>query len=373
MMLEQRTTACYPTQLVRRNFESRKSTPHMTRIADLRLIFGILLVALLCLHVTVCAIPVTKDMETFSSVVKGGMVYRLVPQTVFEIENTTGVVTHLWFTIRNKVPLMVSVFVDGEADPSILCHYQEGFGMTGFYNDQVWGTNHAGRGGRGGGVYSAMRIPFGSSLKVVVYLEASYVGDGENFFFIVHGMKNYPTIVGDLQLPSNARVRLHSLINHTAEMFDYTTLVNSTGKSGLLYAVSLSASSNLLIFLEACMRAYIDGSTTPMFLSSGTEDYFNSADYFDGGPFEFDSAGCTSVDHAANMVSAYRVHAADPVVWHQSFELVWRNSEDFACPMRFPATPENSDKMSRDQQTWKNGVDPLSQVTFNSYAWVYEW
>ena len=33
-------------------------------------------------------------------------------------------------------------------------------------------------------------------------------------------------------------------------------------------------------YLEACMRALVDGSTDPIFLSSGAEDYFLSAYYF---------------------------------------------------------------------------------------------
>ena len=39
-------------------------------------------------------------------------------------------------------------------------------------------------------------------------------------------------------------------------------------------------------YLEACMRALIDGDASPIFLSSGAEDYFLSAYYFDEGQFK---------------------------------------------------------------------------------------
>jgi hypothetical protein len=41
--------------------------------------------------------------------------------------------------------------------------------------------------------------------------------------------------------------------------------------------------------MEGCFRAFIDGDeANPVFLSSGTEDYFNSANYFNAGLSVFD-------------------------------------------------------------------------------------
>ncbi len=45
------------------------------------------------------------------------------------------------------------------------------------------------------------------------------------------------------------------------------------------------------------MRFYADGATQPLFLSSGAEDYFLSASYFDEGMFKGPNSGLTYFDH----------------------------------------------------------------------------
>mmetsp|Transcript_49442 Transcript_49442/g.124294 ORF Transcript_49442/g.124294 Transcript_49442/m.124294 type:complete len:118 (+) Transcript_49442:63-416(+) len=117
------------------------------------------------------------------------------------------------------------------------------------------------------------------------------------------------------------------------------------------------------------MRVYIDGATTPMFLSSGTEDYFNSAMYFDGGEFRLPNSGCTHKNESLAQVSAYRVHDRDPVLFHQDLALVWRNSEDLACPFTFPWPPSSIPDVKPPK------IPPHLPVFVNltSYVWVYEW
>ena len=44
------------------------------------------------------------------------------------------------------------------------------------------------------------------------------------------------------------------------------------GHSGAVLSVLFSAQAQAYGYLEACMRALIDGATEPMFLSSGAED-----------------------------------------------------------------------------------------------------
>lgn len=60
-------------------------------------------------------------------------------------------------------------------------------------------------------------------------------------------------------------------------------------------------------YLEACMRLYPSAATTdPIFLSSGAEDYFLSASYFDEGEFVSPNAGLTFKD-ARGGIGAYKV------------------------------------------------------------------
>jgi hypothetical protein len=128
-----------------------------------------------------------------------------------------------------------------------------------------------------------------------------------------------------------------------------------TRKQGLLYAVTFEGSSTNFNYLEACLRAYPDGRKDPIWLSSGTEDYFLGTYYFNGGPYHNPVAGLTHCDPdkpgSAYRFSAYRFHEDDPIPFHEGLRLVWRNGEELAGH-RFG--------------------DPKSTM-LTSYVWAYEW
>jgi hypothetical protein len=52
-------------------------------------------------------------------------------------------------------------------------------------------------------------------------------------------------------------------------------------QGGAILAVQLDATGPSYQYLEACLRFYVDGAEQPIFLSSGAEDFFLSAFYFD--------------------------------------------------------------------------------------------
>ena len=74
------------------------------------------------------------------------------------------------------------------------------------------------------------------------------------------------------------------------------------------------------------MRFYPDGQREPMFLSSGAEDYFLSAYYFNEGEFKTPNSGLTYYDHKGTL-SAYKTHDRDPIFFDDGMTLVFRNSE----------------------------------------------
>ena len=117
-------------------------------------------------------------------------------------------------------------------------------------------------------------------------------------------------------------------------------------------AVIVDIGSENLNFLEAIVRAYIDGADEPLLLSSGTENYFLGTYYFNRGMYHHPEAGLTHIDRKANTFSAYRFHEEDPIVFQKSLRFVWRNGE--ACE---DGRPFGDPKPS----------------TFTSYVWVYEW
>jgi len=109
------------------------------------------------------------------------------------------------------------------------------------------------------------------------------------------------------------------------------------------------------------VRAYIQGSSSPMLISSGTEDYFQSAFYFDAGEFHFPEAGFTHWDSTSNTLSAYKVHDRDMLFFDAGgYVLTWRNGD---------VTASNGQKCADKGST--NGNPQVSQVVVNT--WVYEW
>ena len=80
----------------------------------------------------------------------------------------------------------------------------------------------------------------------------------------------------------------------------------------------------------------MNGDNTTQFLSSGTEDYFLSASYFDEGVFAGSEAGLTWRG-AGGDLSAYKTHQRDVLPFHGGMQFVWRNNEDGrSCPNRWP-------------------------------------
>jgi hypothetical protein len=129
----------------------------------------------------------------------------------------------------------------------------------------------------------------------------------------------------------------------------------NTKRKGLLYGAALAARSGNFNYLESCLRAFPNGRKDPLWLSSGTEDYFLGTYYFNAGLYHLPVAGLTHLDsdRAGSLFrfSAYRFHEEDPIPFQTGFRLVWRNGEELRGH-RFG--------------------DP-KPTALTSYVWVYEW
>ena len=90
--------------------------------------------------------------------------------------------------------------------------------------------------------------------------------------------------------------------------------------------VTLAASSTDYNYLEACMRAYIDGSQQTMWISSGTDDFFLSAHYFNRGIYHTDNSGLTCKENNG-MMSAYKLFENDPLLFSKLLAFIWRCGE----------------------------------------------
>jgi len=79
---------------------------------------------------------------------------------------------------------------------------------------------------------------------------------------------------------------------------------------GAVFMVTLAAESGNLNFLEGCIHAYFDGKTEfpGVVLATGTEDYFDSAWYYNAGRYYQATSGLTHFTENPGSVtwSSYR-------------------------------------------------------------------
>lgn len=314
-------------------------------------------------------VPVQPGMKSFSSAIKGGMLNGNEEKLLYE-HNTgqPGVITEQWFTGINAMDqdARIRIYIDMETEPSLDFNLFLAHGIGCNESEETanipWGTRRLAH-SADGGIYNTYRIPFGKSFKVTATRPTAGA-----FFYIVRGVENYPLILGDLQLPSNTRLKLYKNEQVKLQPLQFITLANISNSAGAVFMVMLTAQSTDYNYLEACMRAYIDGSNQTTWLSSGTEDFFLSAYYFNKGIYHMDNAGLTFKDTKGSM-SAYKFFENDPLLFTKSLVLMWRCGETIngkdGCPNNWPPPSPTEEN--------KQEVPNLANTTVTTYTWVYVW
>ena len=206
---------------------------------------------------------------------------------------------------------------------------------------------------------------------------------------VVRGLEAHPVILGDLVLPDAARLKVARIDGYNIASQELVTLAESNGTSGALLRVQLDAKGPSFLYLEACLRLIVDerSDDDPIFLSSGAEDYFLSASYFDEGMFKTPEAGVTFFDRHGT-VGAYKTHDRDSVVWQNRMKLVFRNCETTSgcgdlehCPNQFcNGTTRAAWKKSQQQQQQQPrrrrlaaAANDDAAVVYSTLVWYYEW
>ena len=294
-----------------------------------------------------------ENLTTFGAAGKEGMLYPDHEVELFRHEGA-GCITHMWFggDWPGYDQTRIRVYVDGETSPSIDMELFLGHGIGWRDSSAPWGTERLGKTGQPSGLYNTYRIPFGKGIRITGRLGPG-VRKPQTFWWIFHGIANFPVCLGNIRLPAGARLKLQVHNNVALEPLQMVDIAQAPGH-GALYQVTLAVASKDLDFLEAMVRAYIDGAQQPLLLSSGTEDYFLGTFYFNRGLYHLPSAGLTHKEvhrRGGSRFSAYRFHEDDPVVFQKGFRLAWRNGEE------------------------RNGKDfaPPHKSTVTSYVWLYEW
>lgn len=304
----------------------------------------------------------TSALKTFSSIGKGSDALDHGKVAELLRHEGKGCLTHMWFggDWPGYETTRIRVFVDGEETPSIDMELGLGHGQ-GFPDDSgPWGGSKVGRTGHPSGLYNTYRIPFGKSIRVTAQ-RAPGGPEASPFWWIVRGTENLPVTLGGVRLPEGARLRLYTRTNFTARPLEEFDLCDVKG-AGALYQVTIAGRGlretgdwKNLSFLEACMRAYLDGDKEPTLLSSGLEDYFLGTYYFNRGRYANDLAGLTHFDPKRQTFSAYRFHDADPIFFRSGLRLTCRCGETEHGTKQGPT------------------VGDPPETRFTTYTWVYQW
>lgn len=293
------------------------------------------------------------NLETFGTAGKEGTLYPDHETVLFQREGA-GCLTQMWFggDWPGYDRTRIRFYVDGEAKASIDMELFLGHGIGWGDASAPWGSARLGKTGHPSGLYNTYRIPFGKSIRVTGQLGTG-VEKPQVFWWIIRGVENLPVFLGNLRLPGNARLRLQ--VHDDVELEPLQTFeICQSSRAGALYQVTLSVASKNFNFLEAVLRAYMDGAKEPLLLSSGTEDYFLGTYYFNRGMYHLPLAGLTHKEQDADgtcRFSAYRFHEDDPIIFQKGFRLAWRNGEEK------DGKPYGSPQHSRA----------------SSYVWLYEW
>ncbi len=210
------------------------------------------------------------------------------------------------------------------------------------------------------------RVPFQKSIRVTGKL-APTASDNKIIWVIVRGSENLQTSFNGFVLPPNARLTLQKIENVEYDPLAWVTVADIPHSRGLLFAHTLAISSGNLNFLEGCYHAYLqhDQQFPGLIVSTGTEDYYDSAFYFNAGQFHNEEAGYTHFKQiSSNSLewSAYRLHDIDPIFFSEGFRFVWRNGD---------VVDDRGFKCIVDQGGHVVGSPTKSNVT--SYTWVYVW
>lgn len=179
-------------------------------------------------------------MSSFSSAIKHGTFAANEEYELFSLYgDTPGHVTEQWYAGKDFVndETRIRIYIDNETTPSLdfnlfMAH---GIGCGHTVDDQYtpWQTSHFSREAVGN-VYNTYKIPFQRSIRITVTIP--YRG---SLWYIVRGVRNLPLILNNIQLPSNARLRLYKVENTTLQPLQFVTAAQTTNiSSGWLYQVS---------------------------------------------------------------------------------------------------------------------------------------
>jgi hypothetical protein len=276
----------------------------------------------------------------------------------------------------------VRFYIDGATTPSLdvtileLSHvgHLGAVGNNPPADGSPFGHDLFGKTAHTGGVYTTMRIPFQTSLRTTIQAAPS-CGTQSIFWFVIRGIEGLPIQLGsEIELPDQAAIALYrnDFVDLVPEEF-ITVAAAPAGTAGALISVLFDAVSHDYNFLEACVRFYDNGSPTPIYLSSGTEDFFLSASYYDEGKFTTSQSGLTYYDGAGSAAMYKTFASRDHLVFQSGLNMTWRNMEN-SCPTTWPwaGTAEEEGKLASSAPSSRSTLS-VGPANVSTLAFMYTW
>jgi hypothetical protein len=245
------------------------------------------------------------------------------------LTNGPGYVSHLWLAINSADPLgrertRYQISVDGEATPSVNSTLV-GFHAADLLPNENFATRFIGYNHREtqNSYYAYIPVPFRSSIKIDV------VNGSSNAAATLFAIADYHTGVA---LDWGRMGKLHTVeLDLSVAPYAWQDLLNARAQpSGVLWGVyfGMRGGDPSFGYLEGNVQMYADGAASPCYESSGTEDYFNNAWYFQTGVIFAEHSGCTRYDPATYTVGAYRFHVDDPIPFDNAVQVRWQNGSE---------------------------------------------
>jgi len=247
-------------------------------------------------------------------------------------------------TMENGVPCYVDFvlwrfYIDGEMTASLGPVPISQAAFVGQHNPSApWDNDFFGKNSKFGGWHVNMLIPFSKSIRVTIELPPG-MKNNKDVFVMARGVENIPLVVGGIPLPSNARLQMILRQSLNLPVLAFHELVNLPSGQGRLLGSMIDITSKdngTLNSLEGCWHAYMPGTQYTKFpgllLGTGSEDYPESAYYFNAGPYRGPTSGLTVYERGSSTkqhsnISFYKLHHRDPIFFADGFKFEWRNGD----------------------------------------------
>jgi hypothetical protein len=259
-------------------------------------------------------------------------------------------------------------YLDGEATASV-SFFPDTFSGTGLGDTNAYTTQVVGR------MVNKLAVPFYSSLRITAQASPA-ISPGYFPYALslaVAGAVNASVVVQGVVLPSFLRLKQYTVNRVSYNTFQFVQYAAEPSGSGVVVLHSLLFMGGEAAY-EGCYRLctpYGASAWPCVVLSSGTEDYFDSAYNFDAGQYWQDNAGGTAQHNQngnfAYFATQYRVHYRDPLFFQGGFEFLSRVND----LMPAPASTTTQKCLTAVTQGYDFQGQPNG--TFYAYTLAYVW